>query len=138
MKSERLFDEIRDDRVLQEHSEITCRAEFGSALTEDEQLQFREIVDSWALLGRFSAMPDHRVFEALGSRGHRDGESRKSVFLDGLMKYYGWIRMDGGAAEWELDLGLIDSQWLEILLNCLEAYHVRVAPISKVELKASW
>lgn len=139
MQTERLYKVIADDpRLFKEHTEVKLTVRFERALTQEQQETFRQIVDAWSLLGQFAPMPDVRPFEDL-YRDLSGLERRKKVFRSSYMKYCWGVEFVGDReVRVDFDLWALEQGWIDVLLNCLEAYHVQVAPIERIELKPAW
>lgn len=140
MRTERLYKVIADDpRLFKEHTEVKLTVRFERALTQEQQETFRQIVDSWSLLGQFAPMPLYKVFDIPAFRKLTDREKRLEAFRGAYMKYCWGVEFVGDReARVDFDLWTLDQDWLDVLLNCLEAYHVQVAPIERIELKPAW
>lgn len=139
MQTKRLYKVIAGDpRLLKEHTEVKLTVRFEQPLTPEQQETFRKIIDAWSLLGQFAPMPDTRPFENL-YRDLPELEKRKKIFGSSYMKYCWGVEFAGNKeARIDFDLWALEREWIEVLLNCLEAYHVQVAPIEWVELKPAW
>jgi len=140
MQTERLWKVVADDpRLFKEHTEVSLIVKFEQDLTKEQREAFRQVVDCWSLLGQFAPMPLYRVFDIPAFRKLTDREKRLEVFRGSYMKYCSNVQyVEHAEARVDFDLWTLDRAWLDVLLNCLEAYHVQVARIRQVELKAEW
>lgn len=140
MQTERLYKVIADDpRLFQEHAQVKLSVRFKRGLKREQREMFRQIVRAWGLLGLYSPLPSSADFESVALRGRSETEKRELVFLTNGMKYCGDVEFVGDReAQVEFDLWTAGPGWLDVLLNCLESYHVHDVPIEWVELKPAW
>jgi len=125
----RVFPVEREPDLFYEDMYMKCTIYFESVLDEDKRLRLNKLIESWVELGFFQAMPAPSLLEI----------PREDIFRTGGLKYFGGLRFGdlGGSmtiASFVVDLGYLDEAWVDILLNCLECYHGRVARIYLVKL----
>jgi len=142
MQSQRLYEVVVNDsqnRLFKEHTEVKLTVKFATALTKEQRETFRQIVSAWGLLGQFAPMPLCKDFDIPSLRELTDREKRFEVFRGAYMKYC-WAAefADEKTARIDFDLWSLDQGWIEVLLNCLEAYHAQVTPIEQIEFKPAW
>lgn len=140
MQTKRLYKVVADDpQLFKEHMEVKLSVRFKRGLTDEQREIFRQIVEAWGLLGLYAPIPSSNDFEMIAFRDYSETEKRELVFLTNGIKYCGKVEfVEDREARVEFDLWTAGLDWLDVLLNCLESYHVHDVPIEWVELKPVW
>ncbi len=130
MTVQRLFRVERDPDLFYEDMLMECVIYFENELEEEKRRKLEKLIDSWVYLGLFPALPIEDVGQPL---------TRETIFFCGGIKYFSGIQFRELAealtvVSFVVDLGYLDEKWMEILLNCLEGFHQRIARIYLVKL----
>lgn len=130
----------RDPALLKQmDSYVRITVDLQEVASLDNLDALDSILRSWGILGFYCGMPDRQLeenFAAMVADGN-EAEGRRSLFRSGgCFRYAGQVKRDGRSTQWLVQWGGADGSWIDVLLNCLEAYHVQVAAIAHVHLSA--
>lgn len=109
-----------------------------NAPVKDQKRALERIIDGWGILGGFGAMPHPEIASDLVNflPSYNEIEGRRELYRSaGTFKAFIVSYPNERAIECYVAWGGMSPNWLDVLLNCLEGYHVQVAPIERVQLR---